>query len=316
MNDLAAAEKALGAGATLEVPDALGFTALHIAACEAEAPLLERLLAAGAAVDAREPTTRLTPLMLAAARARAEAVSVLLAAGADANAEGSPGSLYGMIAFAVRGRSLPVLERLVASGFVPRAPEATTYFRLALELLGHGVRFVERGYSRGISGETDDRWLVDRPLTVPPGLMAPLVATDPSRLADAAHGLSAAGWFHPAYMAAFDAKPELYATSEDLEPLSRRETMIEAVHEVRCGRRQATKPGAGGAWSPLALAITGGNALAVLALVRSAGLDPAALAAETDEEAALRGDSRGIYPVHLKPLREQLRRALSEEVTA
>lgn len=312
-NDIAATEDALRTGAEVDATDVLGFTALHVAACEGDSALLARLLAAGAAVDARAPGGELTPLMLAAARGRIGAVSTLLAAGAHANAEGSPGLLYGMVAFAARGRSLPVLERLVAAGFVPRPQEATTYFRLVLELLGHGVRLVERGCSRGVSGESADRWLVDRPLTVPASLMAPLLAINPSLDSACAQGLSGAGRFHPAPMADFEASPELYAGSKDLEPRRRDEPMIEAAHEVRCGRREATKPGDGGGWSPLAMAITQRNAGAVLALVRSAGLDPAALASESDEEAASRSDSRGIYPVHLTPLREQLRRALSEE---
>lgn len=49
----AVASSAAGAGQGLAARDVLGFTPLHVAACEASGVLVGRLLAAGAAVDAR-----------------------------------------------------------------------------------------------------------------------------------------------------------------------------------------------------------------------------------------------------------------------
>lgn len=94
---------------------------------------------------------------------------------------------------------------------------------------------------------------------------------------------------------------------DDLAALERALAASAAVaHEVRCGRQVATTPVGASDWSSLVRAVTGEQAAIVLALVRSAGLDPAAVAAESDDEAARRAPERGIYPVHLAPLRELL----------
>ena len=61
---------------------------LHYAALGGDSAIVVALIAAGADVNATEPTLLQTPLMLAAARGRADAVRVLLAHGADASRAG------------------------------------------------------------------------------------------------------------------------------------------------------------------------------------------------------------------------------------
>jgi ankyrin repeat protein len=317
-NDLAALERALGAAegpggdgeAAIDACDLLGFTALHVAACEASLDLVKRLLAAGALVDARAEHDELTPLMLAVARGRVDVADALLAAGADANASTYRARLYPMLSFAIRGATLPLLERLAAAGFTPRPHEASAYFRLALEALGHGVRFFGREYGQG--ADFDDVWVVDRPMTVPASLMAPLHAlVEPSQRAGAPSELLAATRFDPAYAASFRSDPDRYAVEKDRAPPSRIMPLHEVAHEVRCGRFEVSKPYMAGQWSPLCFAVVTEQPAVVLALVESAGLDPAAVAAESDEVAEARQAERGIYPIYRDPLRELLRQALA-----
>lgn len=321
-DDLGLLERALAGRApgvseahpSVDAPDVLGFTALHVAACEASVALVERLLDAGAAVDARAKDG-ITPLMLAVARGRRAVVDRLLDAGADPNpAVDSPS--FPMLLFLDRGASLPMLERLAAGGYVPATTELTLYLRVALELTGHRVRYAERGYCRGIAGDTDDVWVVDRPMTLPAALMAPMVRAHPS-LSHAAGGLAAETWFYPWYAATFATRAEGFEGAADLGELGRGGVQLpELAHEVRCGRHGATQPAGSGGWSPLARAVTGEEAAIVLALVRSAGLDPAVIAEESEEERVAREAERGLYPVHRGPLRELLRRALDDEPDA
>lgn len=311
---LAAARREAGS-LDIDARDALGFTALHVAACEASSAVVERLLSAGAAVDARSED-QLTPLMLAVARGRLEVVDRLLDAGADANAAGRISSVFSMLWCATRGGSLPVLERLITAGYAPDSAQFATYFRLALELTGHRVRFAAQGASWGIAGDTDDVWVVDRPMTVPAALITPLLSA-PGGNPGASHatgGLTGATRFPVWYFQMYEARPVGFELAADLhEPGRGAVSSVEVAHEVRCGRRQAAErpPGPGVTFSPLGLAISDEQPAIVLAMVRSAGWDPAALAAESDEVALRNMPKRGIYPVHLRPLRQLLAQALA-----
>lgn len=286
--------------------DCLGFTALHVAATEA-AGAVAPLLAAGAEVDAVEPYNRLTPLMLAVARGNQRVVAELLPAGANPNAEATPEALFRMVSFADRGRDRGVLERLVAAGLVVKSNEGSAYFRLVLELTGHGVRYAERGSCRGIAGDTDDVWLVDRPMTVPAALLAPLGAANPQFATP--DGLLGRTWFNPTYAATFRTDPGRFATTTDLEPPGQRpQPVLELAHAVRCGRIAATSPVLG-SWSALAFAATHEQWPIVFAMLRSLGFDLDILARESESEARERAADRGLYPVHVGPLREHLSRA-------
>ena len=95
-------------GAALEAPCPLGCRPLHLAACYGWRPVMERLLAAGAAVDSAsqavspavwkmaapehaEPAFGQTPLAIAAREGSVAALKLLLARGANPNASDSNG---------------------------------------------------------------------------------------------------------------------------------------------------------------------------------------------------------------------------------
>ncbi|MFP4053402.1 MAG: ankyrin repeat domain-containing protein [Phycisphaerae bacterium] len=67
------------------------FTRLHVAAAEGYAAVCDRLIAAGADVDARSDPDRLTPLYYATAAGHARAAELLLRRGADPDAAGAMG---------------------------------------------------------------------------------------------------------------------------------------------------------------------------------------------------------------------------------
>src|SRR5690606_808717 len=81
------AEVLLYAGANVYATSRLGgYTPLHLASQRGHAPLIDRLIKAGAAAD--NPTaTGTTPLMFASASGHVDAVKQLLAHGADVNAK-------------------------------------------------------------------------------------------------------------------------------------------------------------------------------------------------------------------------------------
>ena len=86
--DLAAVEKLLAAGAQVDAPDGGGATPLYLAAGEGHAAVVARMLAAGA--DARRPAmgpfgSTGTPIHVAARYGHLEVVRVLLKAGVDPN---------------------------------------------------------------------------------------------------------------------------------------------------------------------------------------------------------------------------------------
>lgn len=84
--DLAASDRLLAAGADIDARNPNGGTALMYAALGGSEVLVDRLLAAGADVNARA-SNGWNALMIAAAKGRAEIVQRLLAAGADINAQ-------------------------------------------------------------------------------------------------------------------------------------------------------------------------------------------------------------------------------------
>jgi hypothetical protein len=76
-------------------------------------------------------------------------------------------------------------------------------------------------------------------------------------------------------------------------------------------RLPVTAPYLAGQWSPLRFAVTNERPALVLALVRSAGLEPAAVAGESEDEAKARGAEWSAYPLYGSRLRELLRAALA-----
>jgi len=311
LGDAAALDAALSALAEVEAPDILGFTPLHGAAIEGHAEIVSSLLVAGAAVDARA-RKGVTPLMLACARARLEVVERLLAAGADPGAEGSI-YLYAMLSFVARGESLPLLQRLLATGLPVPDRFLSGYFRLVLELTGHRVRFVEPGYSRGVAGERDSVWAVDRPMNVPGSLLLPLLAASASK-AYFQDGLSEAMQAFPNYGEQFAVRPAAFDQEEALsDPYHWVAPYLEDVHEVRCGRRSVTERAENG-WSILGRAVSGtgaDDAELVGALLEASGSDLATVATETAEEAIRHEEERGLYPVHRGPLQRLAAEAIA-----
>jgi ankyrin repeat protein len=81
----------LDAGATLSIPDANGFTALHRAAFTGAGEMAELLLARGADVNAQSVKHRKTPLILAAMKDDSAMVTRLWARGADVEMRDSDG---------------------------------------------------------------------------------------------------------------------------------------------------------------------------------------------------------------------------------
>jgi uncharacterized protein len=79
----AAAALLLAAGAAVDAVDRLGCTPMHLAAASGNVPLIRRLLAAGARVDAAagEPRGGAMPQHFAADHVRCEALALLLDSG-------------------------------------------------------------------------------------------------------------------------------------------------------------------------------------------------------------------------------------------
>jgi len=106
-------ERLLAAGATADLRNSWGETALHYAAREGREEALRRLLAAGADPGPRAKFRR-TPLHLAAAGGHAGAISLLLGAGADSAAQMAAGETP--LHAAARGGHLAAVEALLAAG--------------------------------------------------------------------------------------------------------------------------------------------------------------------------------------------------------
>ncbi|MBF0623435.1 MAG: ankyrin repeat domain-containing protein [Magnetococcales bacterium] len=115
--DLAALERAIPVGG-LDMPGADGLTPLMVAVQEGHLPVVDRLLAAGVAVNHRNQWGQ-SALILAAQWDNPELVTRLLTAGADPNARTDKGRTALMRA-AQYGHA-EVLERLLAAGADPQA---------------------------------------------------------------------------------------------------------------------------------------------------------------------------------------------------
>jgi len=90
-DDLEAADLLIAAGARVAARTREGVTPIQLAAVNGSAALLERLVRAGADVNAPLTPTGDTPLMMAARTGKTDAIRVLLEAGAQVNAQESWG---------------------------------------------------------------------------------------------------------------------------------------------------------------------------------------------------------------------------------
>jgi len=91
-NDVHMMRVLLDAGADVNVHDAIGWTAMHVAASNGRADIIGLLAHKRAAVNARDRGGQ-TPLIFAVRRGHADAVAMLLRCGADANVSGVDGAL-------------------------------------------------------------------------------------------------------------------------------------------------------------------------------------------------------------------------------
>jgi uncharacterized protein len=116
------AERLLAAGASLQARDRLGAMPLAHAARAGQRALLELFLAKGAAIDARD-LAGATALYAAAENERPASVALLLAKGADPNIPGRSG-LTPLAAAAFKGNDR-IVEDLLARGALPNVVDST-----------------------------------------------------------------------------------------------------------------------------------------------------------------------------------------------
>ncbi len=114
LDDLAAADLLLGAGAKVDVADDYGVTPLSLASTNGSAAMIERLLKAGANPNAALPGGE-TPLMTAARTGRADAVQILLAKKADVTARETEKGQTALMWAAAEGHK-DVIGLLIAHG--------------------------------------------------------------------------------------------------------------------------------------------------------------------------------------------------------
>jgi ankyrin repeat protein len=123
--DLAAVRSALSQGADVNEAEGDGLTALHVAAEQGHAEIVELLLARGASAS---PTTRIgsyTPLHLAAMGGHAEVAEVLLDAGGNANAVTTNSGVTPLHLAAAAIDGADAVEALLEHGADPNAREAS-----------------------------------------------------------------------------------------------------------------------------------------------------------------------------------------------
>ena len=121
--DREAVRKLLRQGGDVNAAHGDGMTALHWAATQDDSELAGMLLAAGANVRARTRLGRYTPLHVAAQAGAGAALQRLLDAGADVNAATSSGTTPLMLAAASGDATL--VTRLLDKGAEPNAKETT-----------------------------------------------------------------------------------------------------------------------------------------------------------------------------------------------
>jgi hypothetical protein len=132
------------------------------------------------------------------------------------------------------------------------------------------------------------------------------------------HGPLNANWYAPQHYQEFESRPDTFASDRalndqhDPERLGGGGWATDWVHEVRAARANPLKPIPDCGISPLGAAIDRRLATVVVALLRCAGLDPRAVAAEPsplvtgtwDDASRTRLEERGLLPRHLQHLGE------------
>ena len=142
-----------GAGAALGAQDAM--TALHFASQAGCVAAVERLVAAGAPLDAECTKSLKTPLHFAAARGHAAAVAALLAAGADKDARGYLGATA--VCRAARRGHDDVLAALLDAGADPDVPNDKMQSPLHFAAFKKNPKAVDLLLKHGASTLTLDR---------------------------------------------------------------------------------------------------------------------------------------------------------------
>jgi ankyrin repeat protein len=112
--DAAAVKALLKSGADVNAAQGDGMTALHWAAANGDAAMMQMLLSAGANIRATTRLGGITPLHMASERGHAAAVAALIAAGADSNAATSTGATALM--YAARSGSTDTAAKLIETG--------------------------------------------------------------------------------------------------------------------------------------------------------------------------------------------------------
>nr|CAD7200225.1 unnamed protein product [Timema douglasi] len=109
-DDIERVEKLLSKGTPVDTRDSAGYTALHYAARAGHTGMCERLISAGADVNATTRSGSATPLHRAAAAGRLQVVKLLLRSGADASSIDADGK--NALHRAVSGGHIEVAEAL------------------------------------------------------------------------------------------------------------------------------------------------------------------------------------------------------------
>jgi len=112
--DAVAVKALLKQGADVNAAQGDGMTALHWAATNGDAALMQMLLSAGANIRATTRLGGITPLLMASQGGHAQVVAALLAAGADANSSTATGATALMLA--ARSGNTETVTRLVETG--------------------------------------------------------------------------------------------------------------------------------------------------------------------------------------------------------
>lgn len=119
--DAATVKTLLKQGADVNAAQGDGMTALHWAATNGDAALVQMLLSAGANIRATTRLGAITPLHMASQAGHAHVVAALIAAGADSNAATSTGATALM--YAARSGSSDTVTKLIETGADVNAKE-------------------------------------------------------------------------------------------------------------------------------------------------------------------------------------------------